>query len=237
MGKGLSLNVYTQANAGVIRNSDGAFFSKIGAGVGLDVEANFDGKNSLIYGANGSAGTAVSTNAYVGYKRALGNNSNLVFTGNFSYDKSLTKTDSYNVHIDNNATVNGKKYQLDLINKNESWKPDNMQYGGRVAFNKETKWGGYEVGAEVGYMTNSSPEFHKAGGSKTTLDFADGKKYDIASEYEYGRERSEGMYGAINGKIHANLNKSKSLQIFGEGNLGANVHKVEVGIKYNIFKK
>ena len=237
MSKGLSLNIYTQANAGLLRNSDGASFSKIGAGAGLDVEANFDGKNSLIYGARGGAGTAISTDAYVGYKRSLGNNSNLVFTGNFSYDKSLTKTDSYNVPIDNSATVNDKKYQLDLINKDYSWKPDNMQYGGRVAFNKETKWGGYEVGAEVGYMTNSSPEFHKAGSSKMTFDSPDGSKYDITTGYEYVRERKEGMYAAINGKIHKNLNKNKSLQIFCEGNLGANVRKVEVGIKYNIFKK
>ena len=188
MTKGLSLNVYTQANAGMLKNSEKATYTNLGASAGFNVNANFDGKNSLIYGAEVGAGTAVTAKAEIGYKRALSKNSNLVFTGNFSYDKSLTRTDNYNVHIDNNAEINGKKYQIDLIDKNYNWKPDNLQYGGRVGYNKETKWGGYEVGAEVGYRTNSSPEFHKASGSKITFDLDDGSQQDIETHYEYGRQ-------------------------------------------------
>ena len=233
MTKGLSLNVYTQANAGMLKNSEKVTYNNLGASAGFNVDANFDGKNSLIYGAEVGAGTAVTAKAEIGYKRALSKNSNLVFTANFAYDKSLTKTDSYSVHIDNNATVNGKKYQLDLIDENYSWKRDNLQYGGRVGYNKETKWGGYEVGAELGYRTNTSPEFHTASGSKSSFDLGEGKKYDIATHYEYGRDRKEGVYGTPYGKIHANLTSNGALQAIGE----ANSREIKVGLRYSIFKK
>ncbi len=221
--------LYGQANTGFLRNSDGAVYSNTGATVGFGASSSMGKKSALFTNIEAGIGTAITANAKIGYKRALNKNSNLVFSGNFSYDKSLTRSDNYNVRIDNNAMVNGKKYQLDLIDKNYNWKPDNLQYSGKVGYNKETKWGGYEVGAEVGYRTNSSPDFYTASGSKSSFDLGENKTYDISTHYEYGRDRKEGVFATPYGNIHANLTTNGALQAIGK----ADIHEVKVGLRYN----
>ena len=228
MVKGLSANAYTQANAGALRNGENSIYSNLGASVGIDTKLQLDKKNAIFGQFEFGAGTALTGNARLGYQRALSNNTNLVFAANAALGNSLTKTENSSVHIDNKANINDKIYQMDKIDKTFDWKPGNISFSGQVGFNKNAKWGSYELGAELGYEHSSSVEYSLKGGSHADVLIGE-QKTEIQTAYDYNRKEQEGMYISPYATARIDLNKKGNWQAIGK----ADIHEIKVGLRYN----
>lgn len=227
MVKGLSAKLYTQAQAGMLRNGE-ASYNNLGAAIGVDAKWQINDKNAIVGGYEFGAGTTLSANARLGYQRSLGNKSSLVFTGNATVNGSLYQRDSYDIHVENTADVNGKIHQIDNFDKSDNWKRKSTILSGRVGFNKDTKWGGYEVGAEAGYRDSMSPSIHGTGGSKKTFDLGNGKTQEVQTHFEYGREGVKGAFVSPYANVKVNLSADGALQAIGK----ADIHEVKAGIRW-----
>ncbi len=225
MGKGLSLNVYTQANAGLLRNADGNTYSNVGVSLGADGKAMLSQKDAIIGGVQVGTGTAMTADASIGYQRNIGNRSELKFTANASYNRSLTNTKTYTTTSEINLNFNGQEQKIQGLSST-SWHPSNLTFSGKASFNKTTSWGGYEVGVEAGYQNSLSPDITFK--SETTL-LDQSKDVSIMTGSHHSIKHIGSGFVAFDAGIHANLTKNGALQAFAEGNTKRGV---EGGIRF-----
>ena len=206
MGKGLSMNFYTQANAGMLRNADNTIYNNLGATVGTEAKLKLNDKNLIFGGVEIGAGTALSAEAMVGYKRKLDKKVDLVFTANASVNKSLTEKDKFNfgyVH-DYSVTQDG------------------------VTLNRNTKWGNYELGLEFGYEKALSKDIKGQINSKTSVDINE-TTYSETATFNYNRKPEEGFYASPYAKAKINLSKNGAWQAIGK----VDFHELKAGVRWN----
>ena len=231
MGKGLSMNFYTQANAGMLRNADNTIYNNLGATVGTEAKLKLNDKNLIFGGVEIGAGTALSAEAMVGYKRKLDKKVDLVFTANASVNKSLTEKDKFNfgyVH-DYSVTQDGvTQTDVDNGNVNESWHPGNLKLNGTYGLNRNTKWGNYELGLEFGYEKALSKDIKGQINSKTSVDINE-TTYSETATFNYNRKPEEGFYASPYAKAKINLSKNGAWQAIGK----VDFHELKAGVRWN----
>lgn len=230
MTKGLSGNLYTQANAGILRNLQHSTYANIGASVGGNAKMELGKGFSIIGGAEIGAGTALTASAKLGYQIKIKNNSNVVFTVNAAYDKSLNKNEKVEFNAEHHFSVTDNITEVNktnYINDTLDYKPSNLRIFGQMGYNKDTKWGGYEVGLEGGYSRCQTGNFDKKYTSTINVEL-NGQTYSEEQVFTYHREQLNDDYVSPYAKAKINLNKSGDLQAIGK----ADLHNVQAGIRY-----